>query len=604
MNPAHRGGPGQEAFLLFENGDYAGSLSLCNRLLETTRDPALEILAATNLFYQGKTDDAEACFRDLAVKLPGSSYVHSYLARILETKGDDRAIAEYAAAVSLDLTNQDALRRYAAFLCAHDDDEGAVPVLRRLTDTGKNREDLLNLARVLTRTGRANEALDLFSLPVAGLKRSREYVDTLGAAGKNDAAAETARAIFGETGDRIFLRLYLKALAQADPDTATAEYATVVKTETPDPDILRDYIGFLQDRQGLYRALALVKKLNAISPGAQSRLLECETYAGLGDRTNATAAYETLIRDELPDIHDPGTLKKILRSYRQHLETCLTPHEAAGRMDSLLSREVHAVCLIETARSWEYADKPGEARDRYYRAYRADFLEGGIPYAEYLARTGDTMESEKVMIHILANVRKREDISRIAGVITGHGSLFIPMKRLVALLITVLEKRLVILGSRERRCLADAYLSAAEEAAGREDYPQGKMYCLAGLDVLPVSSANDTTNRLFELLTLCKKNAVIDRPVFAEQVKKPAVKQNPVRELGDRLDLTSEERKIVEFLCTHKTASETDLRKLLGTRRIPGIINRLIKKATAGGIVIIGKKGMSPEGEVYEYAGS
>lgn len=604
MRPDPAGSPGREAFLLFENGDYADSLALCTRLLETTRDPGLEILSATNLFYLGKIDEAEAAFRDLSLKMPDSSHIHSYLARILERKGDDRAAAEYAAAVLLDLTNQDALRRYAAFLFAHGDMEGAVPVFRRLARTGNNREDILSLTDALVRTGRGNEALDLFSLPVAGLKRSTEYIKTLGAVGNYVLAAETARALFGETGEPAYQGLYLDALAHADPDGAAAEYAAAVRIEKPDPGILRDYIAFLAGRKGLYRALALVKKLNEIDPGPHSRLLECETYAGLGDRANATAAYESLIRDELADIRDPDNLKKTIMSYRRYLGTISSPADTATTLEVLLSRESHVVCLLETARAWEEAGRQVEAGDRYYRAYRADFLEGGIPYAEYLARTGDMTEAEKVMIHILTNARKRDDIYRIAGVITAAGSPFDSMKRLTSLLISVLEKRIQLRGSRERRCLAAAYLKTAEAAAGREDYEGGKRSCLAGLDILPAEGAEDTADQLYRILTLCKKNAVIDRPVLKDPIAKPAAKQNPVREIGDKLDLAMDEKKIVEFLCTHKTASESDLRKLLGTRRVPGIVNRLIKKATTGGIVIIRKKGMSPEGEVYEYAGS
>ena len=111
MIPATAGNQDKDAFRLYAEGKYLESLDVCNRLLETTRDPALEILAATNLFSLGKLEEAEVYFRDLARKMPESSHVHSYLAKVLEQRGDEGAIAEYASAVRLDPDNQDALRR-------------------------------------------------------------------------------------------------------------------------------------------------------------------------------------------------------------------------------------------------------------------------------------------------------------------------------------------------------------------------------------------------------------------------------------------------------------------------------------------------------------
>ena len=98
------------------------------------------MLAATNLYYMGKLDDAEVFFRDLAQKMPDSSYVHSYLAKVLEARGDEGAIAEYATAVHLDPSNQDALRSYAEYLLAHKDYRAALPVFGGLSGTAKNRQ--------------------------------------------------------------------------------------------------------------------------------------------------------------------------------------------------------------------------------------------------------------------------------------------------------------------------------------------------------------------------------------------------------------------------------------------------------------------------------
>ena len=87
-------------------------------------------------------------------------------------------------------------------------------------------------------------------------------------------------------------------------------------------------------------------------------------------------------------------------------------------------------------------------------------------------------------------------------------------------------------------------------------------------------------------------------------IKKPASRVQQVQQITDQLALTEQELKIVEFIRSHRKASEMDLRKVLGTRRVVGIVNRLISKATAQGIMLIEKKGVSEDGEVYEYSGT
>ena len=62
-------------------------------------------------------------------------------------------------------------------------------------------------------------------------------------------------------------------------------------------------------------------------------------------------------------------------------------------------------------------------------------------------------------------------------------------------------------------------------------------------------------------------------------------------------------RQVVAFLRTHTRAEEQDLRTLLGTRRVSGIVNRLIRKAAAAGVEIIAKQGVGENGEIYEYVG-
>ncbi len=64
-----------------------------------------------------------------------------------------------------------------------------------------------------------------------------------------------------------------------------------------------------------------------------------------------------------------------------------------------------------------------------------------------------------------------------------------------------------------------------------------------------------------------------------------------------------QERKIIEFLRTHREASEMDLRQLLNTRRVVGIMNRIMQHGASSGFVLIVKKGSGQGGEVYAYNG-
>jgi hypothetical protein len=90
-----------------------------------------------------------------------------------------------------------------------------------------------------------------------------------------------------------------------------------------------------------------------------------------------------------------------------------------------------------------------------------------------------------------------------------------------------------------------------------------------------------------------------DRPLQKRTDAAPAA-----QEISDQLGLTEQEQKIVTFLRSHRKASEMELRKILGTRRVVGIVNRLVEKAAAQGVSLIEKKGVGEDGEVYEYTGS
>jgi Flp pilus assembly protein TadD len=595
----------KDAFRLYNEGKHQESLDCCNRLMESAREPSLEVLAATNLFCLKKFEDAEVYFRDLARKMPGSSHVHSYLAKVLEERGDEGAYAEYAAAVRLDPDNTDALRSYAAILLARDDDRGALPVLQRLCALGNRADDRDRLAGALLSSGYAAEACSLYETPGAPSVRSAEYARALRAVHRPKEAADVALALYDERHDPELLREYLAALAEADPNGAPAAYAAFCKDCTA-TGLWADYILLLMSRGDYFAALAVAKRLVALDNRPDHRLILCEIYAALGDRANADAAYEALVQEGIATPFPAGTLRLVIRTYAGYLFAGGVSDRTKERFLATVSGEANVVCLIETARMYHAAGDEAEARAWYYRAYRADFLNGGLPYALFLAACGDDRESEKVLLHILANIRKYADLARVAGAIAGSENLLSRMKRLDRELARRLEERRALLGTAERECLAAAYLAQAGDAREHEDFAACMESCLRGIDALPARTTLCRHEEFLALVQRCKEQMPADCPAFRETVPEQSreAPRQTVAGLADRLALTEKETAILAFLATHRRASEADLRRLTGSRRVAAQVNSLIRKGAAQGIMLVEKKGMNAEGESYEYCGA
>jgi tetratricopeptide (TPR) repeat protein len=281
MIPSSREEQKKEAFRLFEDGRYIESGNLCTILLESGRDAAIDVLAATNLYYMGKYDDAEVFFRDLAQKMPDSSYVHSYLAKVLEARLDEGAIAEYAAAVHLDPSNQDALRSYAEYLLSHRDYRAALPVFKRLVQLGKKQADVRHLMQAFLGIGEASEALSIHDVLGGGTTPGHEYIDALVKTGNFPAAAESAHQIYKETRDPALLRKYLSALSCYDVPASLKAYADNSGSDT-DCEILFDYVLLLQAQGSAIEALGTARALVERSPRPVFRLLVCDLLAAPG----------------------------------------------------------------------------------------------------------------------------------------------------------------------------------------------------------------------------------------------------------------------------------------------------------------------------------
>jgi len=593
----------REAFRLFEDGRYRESLQCCSHLLESERDPALEVLYATNLYYTGRLDDAEVSFRDLAQKMPDSSYVHSYLAKVLEEKGDEAAIAEYALAVHLDPTNADALRSYAAYMLSRGDCRGALPVLRRLVYSGRNSADARNLVRALIEIGNAEEALSTHAEFVNETAQTDEYINALLLAQDYRKASIEALEGYRQSGKTELLRKHLAALARFDPDSALAAYEEHSRNTT-DNGVLADYALLLSQSGKGEKALQICSRLLTTPASAEHRLLACDLNALHGSRDNALSMYENLIMDELRQKNDLALIGMIIGNYRQFISRSLPVGEALARFLALVSRDVNTPGLLETARFYEDLKNPAEARSWYYRAYRADFLNGGLEYARFLAQNNDMRECEKVMLYILSNVKRSQDINRVAAVIVDKGHPLHRMHRLMDHLIRRLDERRMSLTTEGLELLSIAFLIAAKNALDESDYATCKRFCLRGIDVLPAHTRSIRPDDFISLVTECKEHAIADRPVIDQPVMKRSATQAPaLGEIMGELDLDEKEQQILGFLHAHKKATELELRKALSNRRIAGIVNRLIQKAAAKNMTVIVKKGLGDEGEVYEYGG-
>jgi tetratricopeptide (TPR) repeat protein len=604
MIPAPREELKKEAFRLFEDGRYQESLQTCTILLESEKDSSIEVLAATNLYYTGKFEDAEVFFRDLAQRMPDSSYVHSYLAKVLEAQKDEGAITEYAAAVHLDPTNQDALRSYAGYLISQKDYRGALPVLRSLVQLGKKPGDVQKLMRALIEIGEPEEALATHSLFGGDLAKTQEYIDALIRTGNFQAAAESAHRIYRDTKDRKVLRAYLDTLSRYDVKASLDAYTSHIR-EFPDAEILFDYVLLLRSNRDYAAALAAVKTLLEYIRDPLYRLVECDLLAAMGLEHQAFAAYENLIREELVSKNDLETLALIIGTYRTYLQEHVRGEQALHRFLEIVSRDVNVVSLLETARFYEDLGNMVEARSWYYRAYRADFLAGGLDYAKFLLSHGEERECEKVMLYILSNVKKSTDIGRVAAVILDEKGKMHRLKRLMEHLVKKLEERKTTLNSDGLELLSIAFFIAATSAHDEMDYASCKYYCLCGMDVMPAYPRTIRPENYLQLMQTCKERSIADRPIMnAPLTKKRPVAVAPAQIITEQLGLSEQEKKIVEFLRSHRKASEMDLRKMLGTRRVAGVVNQLIQKASLRGMNLISKKGVGEDGEVYEYTGT
>lgn len=603
MVSRQREDPGQAAFRLYEEGKYRESLELCQVSGEQIPETQRSILVAQNLFFLGRVDEAESYVRDLLRTMPDSSYLHSFLGKILATKDEDAAGAEYARAVSLDPANQEGLRSYAAYLISTGDIRRAIPVQKRLAALSGRDDDVRALVRSLTQAGQAREALSVYHASVRRKGADREYLAALVGSGHYTEAAREAERAFRSTGFSDFAHTYLRALAMKDRESAVPEYREYF-SRLGDPGIGYDYAQLLGSLGRSQAALSVCRELldaDRAGPHPRIRLLVCQLNAAGGERDKALGCYEYLVKDTLQTLEDTTFLADLLAAYREFLLTHFPVKVAVQRFLAQVAPTPHAVCLLATARLYEDIGDAGEAKSTYYRAFRSDYSAGGMAYARFLARHHDTRECEKVLLYIVNTTKKTRGLESIASFILDEEWRLYRQARLRDRIVHALEAHLPLLSSSGLEYLAVAYLVSASAALREQDFPTCKEFCLRGLDIVPVTSSHIRPEDFVDLLRRCKEEAIGDPP-FMELRNRDTQSEGRDEAVRRFLETCDEqERTIIGFLQEHHEASEMDLRRLLKTRRVVGIMNRIIQKASASGIILVEKRGTGEGGEVYGY---
>ncbi|WP_209629979.1 hypothetical protein [Methanofollis sp. W23] len=588
----------KEAFALYEAGRYWDSIECCASHQDGAADPSVAVLIVTNYFALGEYDEAEVRLRDLITHAPDSSYYYSFLGKVLDAAGKEGGVAAYATAVQLDPENEEALRAYAAHFTGLEDHRAARPLLSALAPISKKEDDAVALMRNLIATGDGEGALEVHASLLGGEGAETEYIDALIIDGRCQEAAKAALAAYHSCHDAGFLRQHLAALAAYDRPAALHLFPTVLQ-KCPDDDLVLDYVLLLKSEHRYLEALEACKRLIEMKPDPIHQVVACELVAATGETDLAQQGYEDLIREEIAQGDDLETLSVIIEAYEGFLKKSRPLTTVPDCYLSVVSEDPNVVSLARTG--WFYASFGEEKKGRewLYRAYRLDFLNGGTEYARFLAGEGDLRECEKVLLYVLTHVKKTGDLVRVAETVfeAEHG--WQRMPRLVDGLITRFSAEVTTLSPEGLEVFARIYLCAAEGALEAGEYMRCKECALHGLDLTRAH-----THEFFEVVSRCKEATVAERPVLPPEGA-GAARATRDEEHDDLPDLGLDEREtaLVAFLKQHRESNEADLRKVLGTRRVSGVVNRLIKKASEAGVSLIEKQGMGEHGEIYVYTG-
>ena len=597
------------ALELFNAGKYDEVISFSSG----TADPALMLLSARSYAACGKYDIAESLLRSLVRIMPGSSYVHSYLGDVLLACGKEEAESAYARAISLDAENIPAVRQYADLVISRGDLRGAIPALRTLVRHSGAEEDVRKLMRTLTSVGEAEEAAAIHRRNFGEDTCSVEYIEALMAVGEYQKALNLALRGWTETKDTAYLRLDLEALSAIDKDAAEKAYRSALDS-FEEADIADDNVSAIRFsfvllekyRENYDAAEFELSQLLGPDADAVYHLLSAEIAAKKEDGERASAIYRSLIESLMAKDTDWETAELVIDRYTAFLSAVRSKEEVAGVISVVLSVYPQAVCLAKIGEAYENAGASLQAKDWFYRAYRADYLRGGLAYAGYLKRSGACREADTVIRYIVTNAASVSDLEYAADVILNGDSALYQLEKSRGLVQKSLAGVSERLTSKGREMLAAVYLYSAVDALECGNYEDCKWFCLSGIDVLPCYPETISIQDFSDILARVKGRAISERPILMEKAAEASGETEDIPQSGEEEilpNLDDREKKLLAFLREHREATEMDLRSVLDTRRVAGIINGLLAKTAEFGVTLIEKRGVGERGEVYGYVG-
>ena len=597
------------ALELFNAGKYDEVISFSSG----TADPALMLLSARSYAACGKYDIAESLLRSLVRIMPGSSYVHSYLGDVLLACGKEEAESAYARAISLDAENIPAVRQYADLVISRGDLRGAIPALRTLVRHSGAEEDVRKLMRTLTNVGEAEEAAAIHRRNFGEDTCSVEYIEALMAVGEYQKALNLALRGWTETKDTAYLRLDLEALSAIDKDAAEKAYRSALDS-FEEADIADDNVSAIRFsfvllekyRENYDAAEFELSQLLGPDADAVYHLLSAEIAAKKEDGERASAIYRSLIESLMAKDTDWETAELVIDRYTAFLSAVRSKEEVAGVISVVLSVYPQAVCLAKIGEAYENAGASLQAKDWFYRAYRADYLRGGLAYAGYLKRSGACREADTVIRYIVTNAASVSDLEYAADVILNGDSALYQLEKSRGLVQKSLAGVSERLTSKGREMLAAVYLYSAVDALECGNYEDCKWFCLSGIDVLPCYPETISIQDFSDILARVKGRAISERPILMEKAAEASGETEEIPQSGEEEilpNLDEREKKLLAFLREHREATEMDLRSVLDTRRVAGIVNGLLAKTAEFGVTLIEKRGVGERGEVYGYVG-
>ncbi|PWR75160.1 tetratricopeptide repeat protein [Methanospirillum stamsii] len=578
----------KKALGLFEKGHYTECLGFIHGLSPGERDVPIRILEAVSLIETGSIDDAEVCLRDLRVTVPDSAEVCIYLGRILKERGDDEARAVFSDAVCLDPDNRDGLLWYAEYVMSQEDYSAAIPVLNRLYTLSENSRDLCRLMDAHLRNENPEEAIQLYLHNNRPSCCRPEYLRALSEAGRVEEIFSEINPEKNPSDDEFVL--LVRAITGLSPEKADSVILPRIARTGTIPVIV-EYVRLLQVQKRDREAAGVCSTyLSGITdPGV--RTLICSSLLRLGELPRAEEIYKSVLFPDPP----VASADDIMRWLNEYLEIVRLNHQSEEDLMEKAGQVLHPSYAAFAGLCAERTGRHDLAHQYFQKAFRSDIVKGGLLYAAYLERTGNMREWEKIITYILKNTGKVRDLEFVAASALENISENV---NLLHFLHDKFQKCLPVSSTRGKRifCQVAGLLASEELKNGR--YGEGMILCLKALAHVPAQEKK-MADHLFSLLMSCKTPGLPVRYTFDNPEQE---KSNFSRSLTIP-GLTSAEEAVLQYMRRHLVCSELELRTVCGTKRIAGLMNRLMRKTSAGGWQILMKEGITESGEVYRYAG-